>query len=241
MRVLVTRPEPDAQDEVEELAARGHEGIVSPLLVIEQVNDVALDLDGAQALIVTSRNALRALSKHHALDAARALPLFAVGGTTAQCARELGFAEVIEGPGNGAGLAELIVAKIEPSAGRLVHLAGDTLAFDLKSALQARGFSVTAPVLYRAVPATELTTEALRSIKDGTLDGVILMSPRTAKTFLALLERHGTVTQGKRLVCYCISDSVAEMLAPLGFRVRVAARKRAEDVLALLDSKAASS
>ena len=49
MRVLVTRPVPDAHDEVEELAARGHEGIVSPLLVIEQVKEVALDLDGAQA------------------------------------------------------------------------------------------------------------------------------------------------------------------------------------------------
>jgi uroporphyrinogen-III synthase len=241
MRVLVTRPESDAQDEVEELAARGHEGIVSPLLVIEQVKDVALDLDGAQALIVTSRNALRALSKHPALDAARALPLFAVGEATARAAREVGFAEVIEGPGNGAGLAELIVEKAEPSAGALVHLAGETLAFDLKSALQARGFSVTAPVLYRAVPATELTAAALRSIKDGKLDGVILMSPRTAKTFLALLERYGAVMQGKRVVCYCISDSVAEMLTPLGFRVRVAAHKRAEDVLALLDSKAASS
>ena len=241
MRVLVTRPEPDAQDEVEELAARGHEGIASPLLVIEQIKDVALDLDGAQALIVTSRNALRALTKHPALDAARALPLFAVGEATARsCARELGFATVIEGPGNGAGLAELIVATIEPSAGRLVHLAGETLAFDLKSALEARGFSVTAPVLYRAVPATELAPEALRSIKDGKLDGVILMSPRTAKTFLALLERYGAVTQGKRLVCYCISEAVAEVLTPLGFRVRVAAHKREEDVLALLDSKAAS-
>ena len=240
MRVLVTRPEPDAQDEVQELAARGHEGIVSPLLVIEQIKDVALDLDGAQALIVTSRNALRALTKHPALDAARELPLFAVGEATAQCARELGFATVIEGPGNGAGLAELIVATIEPSAGRLVHLAGETLAFDLKSALEARGFSVTAPVLYRAVPATELAPEALRSIKDGKLDGVILMSPRTAKTFLALLERYGAVTQGKRLVCYCISEAVAEVLTPLGFRVRVAAHKREEDVLALLNSKAAS-
>ena len=118
MRVLVTRPEPDAQDEVAALAARGHEGIVSPLLVIEQVKDVALDLDGAQALNVTSRNALRALPRHPALDAARALPLFAVGEATAHAARELGFAEVIEGPGNGRGLAELIVEKAEPSAGQ---------------------------------------------------------------------------------------------------------------------------
>ncbi len=73
--------------------------VLSPLLVIEQAKDVALDLDGAQALIVTSRNALRALSQHPALDAARRLPLFTVGGATAKAARELGFAKVTKGRG----------------------------------------------------------------------------------------------------------------------------------------------
>jgi uroporphyrinogen-III synthase len=241
MRVLVTRPELDAGHEAEALVARGHEAVCSPLLVIEEVKGVALDLDGAEALIVTSRNALRALSRHAALVAARKLPLFAVGEATARAARELGFAKVIEGPGTGAGLAELITSRAEPRAGRLVHLAGETLAFDLKSALEAQGFKVSQPVLYRAVPATELAPEALSRIRDGTLHGVILLSPRTAKTFLALLERYGAVTQGRRLVCYCLSEAVAEVLVPLGFRVRVAAHKREEDVLALLDSEAASS
>jgi uroporphyrinogen-III synthase len=241
MRILVTRPAPDAQNEIEALAARGHEGVLAPLLVVETVKDVPLDLDGAQALIVTSRNALRALSRHPALNAARRLPLFAVGAATAEAARDLGFATVIEGPGTGAGLAELIGDRAEPSGGRLVHLAGETLAFDLKAALEARSFSVSAPVLYRSVPATALPEQAVRSMRNATLDGVILMSPRTAETFLALLERYGAVTQGKRLVCYCISEAVAEVLTPLGFRVRVAANKREEDVLALLDSEAASS
>jgi uroporphyrinogen-III synthase len=241
MRILVTRPEPDAGLEVEALAARGHEAVLSPLLVIEQAKDVAIDLDGAQALIVTSRNALRALSRHPALAAACKLPLFAVGEATAHAARELGFIIVIEGPGNGAGLAELIASRADPGNGRLFHLAGETLAFDLKSALEARGFRVSQPVLYRAVPATEPAPEALTLIRDGKLDGVILLSPRTAKTFFALLERYGAVTQGRRLICYCISEAVAGVLTPLGFRVRVAAHKREEDVLALLDSEAASS
>ncbi|MGE5259439.1 MAG: uroporphyrinogen-III synthase [Actinomycetota bacterium] len=241
MRILVTRPLPDAQHEVEALAAHGHEGVLAPLLVIEEVKDVTLDLNGAQALIVTSRNALRALAHHPALAAARNLSLFAVGGATAEAARDLGFATVIDGPGTGAGLAELIIETTDPKDGRLVHLAGATLAFDLRRVLQAEGFSVTQPVLYRALPAGELPGQALRSLKDGTLDGVILMSPRTAKTFLALLERYGALTQGMRLVCYCISQAVAEVLAPLGFSVRVATGKREEDVLALLDSEAASS
>jgi len=241
MRVLVTRPKPDAQDEVEALAARGHEGVAAPMLVIEQAKDVDLDLDGAQALIVTSRNALRALSRHPALDAARKLPLFTVGEASARTARELGFTTVIEGPGTGAALAKLIIGRTKPSCGRLVHLAGETLAFDLKSALEAQGFSVGAPVLYRVVPAAELPEQASRSIRDGSLDGIILMSPRTAKTFVALLERYGVLTQATRLICYCLSEAVAEVVAPLGFRVRVAAHKREEDVLALLDSEAASS
>ena len=241
MRVLVTRPEPDASREAAVLAARGHQGVKAPLLVIEPIEHVALELDGAQALIVTSRNALRALASHRDLGRARKLRLFAVGGATASAAREHGFAEVTEGPGNGAGLAELIEAKAKPADGALIHLAGDTLAFELKSALEAKGFSVRQPVLYRSVQATQLPSEALSLIRDGTLDGVILMSPRTAQTFAGLLAKHGLVTQGKRLVCYCISKAVAEVLSPLGFGVRIASHPREEDVLALVGADAASS
>ncbi len=241
MRILVTRPKPDAARELEALAARGHEGIAAPLLVIEEVKNAVVDLAGAQALIVTSRNALRAFSRHPALKAARALPLLAVGAATARLAREFGFATVIEGPGDGAGLAELIAGKAKPEGGRLVHLAGETLAFDMKGALEARGFTVSQPVLYRAVPATELPAGVLSLLAEGRLDGVILLSPRTAKTFLALLERYGALTQGARVVCYCLSEAVAEVLTPHGFRARVAAHKREEDVLALLDSETASS
>ena len=161
MRILVTRPEPDAGLEVEALAARGHEAVLSPLLVIEQAKDVALDLDGAQALIVTSRNALRALSHHPALDAARTLAALRRGrGNGARGAR----AWLCQGhrrTGERGRARRADRRQAEPSAGRLVHLAGETLAFDLKSALEARGFSVSQPVLYRAVPATELAPEAL--------------------------------------------------------------------------------
>jgi uroporphyrinogen-III synthase len=240
MRILVTRPAPDAAGEMEALAARGHEGIAAPLLTIEEVRDVALDLEGAQALIVTSRNALRALSRHGAFEAARKLPLFAVGAATARAARELGFATTLEGPGNGAGLAALIAGKADPDAGRFVHLAGETLAFDLKAALEPRGFKVNQTVLYRAVPATELPASVLSLIEQGRVDGVILLSPRTARTYLALLERHGVLAQGGRPVCYCLSEAVAEVLIPYGFHARVAAHRREEDVLALLDSEAAS-
>ncbi len=241
MRLLVTRPEPDASREAEALGLRGHEAALAPLLTIEFCGAVPLQLDGAQGLLVTSRNALRALAAHPELDAALKLPLFAVGEATARQAQELGFADVTIGPGTGAELGALILDELEPKRGPLVHLAGETLAFDLKSALESQGFTVRQPVLYRAVPAPSLPAEALSLLRAGKLDGVILMSPRTAKTLADLLARHGLVTQAKSLVCFCLSEAVAEAVAPLGFDVRVAARPREEDVLALVDSEAASS
>jgi uroporphyrinogen-III synthase len=241
MRLLVTRPEPNASHEAKALAARGHQAVLAPLLTVEFICDAPLDLAGAQALIVTSRNALRALAPHSRLGEAIKLPLLAVGEATARAAQDLGFGTVVKGPGTAASLAELITRKLNPERGPLVHLAGETLAFDLKSALEAEGFSLRQPVLYRAIPARALPAEALSSLKAGKLDGAILMSRRTAEIFAGLVGEHGLVTQRTRLVCYCLSQAVAEVLAPLGFRVRVAARPREEDVLALVDSEAASS
>lgn len=241
MRLLVTRPEPDAASEAERLAARGHEAVLAPLLTIEFLGDAPVSLDGAQALIATSRNALRALVSHLARDQALKLPLLAVGDATAGEARALGFTDLTIGPGTGAKLARLIVNELEPQRGALVHLSGETIAFDLKSALEPEGFIVRRVVVYRAVPSGALPVEILSLLKAGELDGVILMSPRTAAIFADLVARHGLLTQAKSLVCYCLSEAVAEAVAPLGCELRVAARPREEDVLALLDSEAASS
>lgn len=240
MRLLVTRPEPDATREAELLAARGHEAVLAPLLTIEFDRAAPLQLEGAQALLMTSRNALRALAAHPAFGEALKLPLVAVGDATAGEAQALGFADVTIGPGTGAKLAKLIVSELEPGRGPLVHLSGEAIAFDLKSTLEAEGFTVRRFVLYRAIPTGALPDEAVNRLTAGALDGVILMSPRTAKTFADLVIGHGLVTQAKGLVCYCLSEAVAGAVRPLGSEIRVAARPREEDILALLDAETAS-
>jgi uroporphyrinogen-III synthase len=241
MRLLVTRPEPDASREAEALARRGHEAVLAPLLAVEFFDNAPLHVEGARALIVTSRNALRALAAHPELGDAVKLPLFAVGEATQAAAKKLGFAQVTTGPGTAEGLARLIVETLSPEHGALVHLAGETVAFDMQPELALKGFEVRRSVLYRTVPSREFPAKALALLQAGKLDGAILLSPRTARTFAELLARHGLVTQAQHLVCYCLSQGVADALAPLGSRLCVAARPREEDVLALLDSRAASS
>jgi uroporphyrinogen-III synthase len=71
-------------------------------------------------------------------------------------------------------------------------------------------------------------------LREGRLDGAIFMSPRIAAIFAALTAAEGAVTPASQLRCYCLSQSVADALAPLGAKVAVAAHPREEELLALI-------
>jgi len=240
MRVLVTRPEPDARREADALRERGYDPVLAPLLGIEFLKDVPLDLEGAQAVVITSRNALRALEDHPQREEVAALPLFAVGEATAWAGRQFGFSEVTIGPGTGAGLPPIIRREVHPEKGPLVHIGAEKVAFDLKGALEEDGFELRRFVLYRSHPVEALSDDVVSALMSGEITRVLLLSPRTARTFARLAQRYG-VTDAKGLVCYCLSKAIAEAVAPLGFEVRVPQYPREEDLLALVDSDASSS
>lgn len=242
MHLLLTRPqagpEPDSLHAA--LTAAGHRVTHAPLLFVTPTGG-APPLDGVQGLIVTSRNALAAVAA--ALpDAARGLPLFAVGPATAARAREVGFKRVIEGTGGARDLVDLIQAEARPSAGALLHLAGDRLAFDLKGALEAIGYEVRCAVVYRTEAATRLPAEAVEALRRGGLDGVILMSPRTAEVYAGLVGAAGLGAAARPLVHYCLSDAVARELAVLGaVRTAVARAPNSQEMLALIAREAPDS
>jgi uroporphyrinogen-III synthase len=240
MRLLVTRPEPDSLKLKGVLEQRGHEATVDPLLSVTFEGCEPADLEGAQALIATSRNALRAFKANPALAQGKTLPLFAVGDATAAEARALGFATIVTGAGTSAELVAHIVSAIDPAAGLLVHLAGDTLASDLKGELEAHGFRVRQPVVYRMRPAQWLAEETVDQLVTHEIDGVILMSPRTAMIYATLIAKQGLGAAIRFMPHFCLSAAVARRLEPLGaIRTIVAEAPRLEVLLAQIDETAA--
>jgi uroporphyrinogen-III synthase len=240
MRLLVTRPQPDADAQAEKLKGLGHDVIVAPLLDVEFLDFAALPLSGAQGLIVTSRNALRALNKSSQLKDTLLLPLFTVGEATANMARELGFENIHQGPGTAEEMAPLITSECQPGAGSLIHLAGERMAFDLKSALEDKGFEVIQPILYRINMGESFAGEARKAHESRTLEGVIVMSPATAQTYMALVAEPELQVIAKKLTFFCLSHKVAEPLKALGdARVLIAATPKEDDLLALIDHEAA--
>ena len=239
MRLLVTRAEPDALKLKAKLEEMDLEATVEPLLQVAYETE-DLDFDGVQALIATSRNGVRALKGHQALVLARMVPLFAVGGATAEEARALGFETVITGAGTAQELVTHLVSVVDPAAGLLMHLAGDRLAVDLAGELETHGFRVVQPVVYRTVAATRLSGETVGQLAEGEIDGVILLSPRTAAVYAVLMRKHGLAQVARGLPHFCLSPAVARALAPLGpVRTLVAAVPQLEEVLALVEGVAA--
>jgi uroporphyrinogen-III synthase len=249
MRLLITRPEPDALRLRAVLEEAGHEAVVEPLLSLSYDGTDAVDLDGAQALIATSRNALRALraptvesGSGPVLAEARHLPLFAVGKATAAEARALGFETVVTGAGTAAELVAHIASVLDPATGVLVHLAGDTLAHDLAGELEAQGFRVRQPVVYRMRPAATFADTTVEDLAMHAIDGIILMSPRTAAIYARLVARHGLMAAVRTLPHFCLSEAIARRLQPLGpVPAPVAEAPRLEELLALIDLRAAQS
>jgi uroporphyrinogen-III synthase len=234
MRLLITRPKEDGGRLAERVADLGHEPYLLPLIEIAYPELPEIPLAGVQAIIATSRNALRALRRNAAFAAAKALPVYAVGEGTAAFAADLDFAEVRVGAGTGKDLVPLIAKTARPEAGALLYLTGEQIAFDLAGVLSALRYDIRRVVVY----AVRENTEAFAPFNGLTrvgLDGVLVMSPRTARVLAKLLEASppGDI---RGLTCYCYSQAVAKPLEHIpGLRLSVARQPKVADLLALIE------
>jgi uroporphyrinogen-III synthase len=231
MRVLITRPEEDATELVAELAARGIDGTLSPLLTIEFIDKPALALAGVQALLMTSANGVRAFARN---TPDRGLPVLAVGDATARAAEAAGFADVASAAGDVDDLAALAAERLDPAAGVLLHPAGSKVAGDLAGMLARLGFDYRRSVLYTARTATELPESARAGIAAGEFDGVLIYSPRTGATFKRLVQAAGLDAALATVRAYCLSANVAVAVAELPWAgIETAARPEQTALLAL--------
>jgi uroporphyrinogen-III synthase len=133
-----------------------------------------------------------------------------------------------------------IAATQDSTDGLLVHLAGETLAFDIKSELELLGFRVLQPTVYRMEAAEAFSTSTIDSFADGDIDGVILMSPQTARIYAHLVARHRLAYAIPKIVHFCMSTAIAGKLAPLGpVRVTITERPTLDSLLAEIELTAA--
>jgi uroporphyrinogen-III synthase len=233
VRILITRPEPDASRTGARLTALGHSVLIDPLLTLEPAAIGSVPGGPFAAVAATSANALRVARKLDAIEPLRSLPLFAVGAHTGEAARAAGFATVTVADGDATALARLLLERMQPGS-RVLHLAGAHRAQDLAPTLATGGITVVTLVVYRMRPAKEFSAAVVAALSASAIDAALHYSPRSAATFVALIEKQGLSMAARRLRHLCLSAAVAEPLRSLGAAAEVAARPDEAALIELL-------
>ena len=219
LRVAITRAAPASLRTAEQVRARGAQPVLAPLLTIVPCG-YDTNTEGAQALIFTSSNGVRAFPD---VRGARDRIVLTVGDATAEAARAAGFTDVRSAYGEFGALSTLAKAELDPVKGKLIHIAGDHVAGDLGGALRAAGFVVERRLAYASVAAT-----ALPEAFNQPLDIVLFHSARAAETFLAL-----GAPNAPGLIAGCLSGVVAGAAGKTSWkRIITSPRPREDDLLA---------
>jgi len=118
----------------------------------------------------------------------------------------------------------------------------------LAAAIEGAGFGLRRAVLYEAKPAERLADETMRGLADGAIDWVLFFSPRTAQTFVKLIEAAPVADRLRlaggiaRTEALCLSPAVADAVQKLAWRsVLSALRPDLPGMLQLVDATLAES
>jgi uroporphyrinogen-III synthase len=233
MRVLITRPAKDAKPLAEMLRQRGHETILSPLMKIWFCDGPEIPLNGIQAIVATSANAIRALQRR---TTRRGVRVFAVGPHTKEAALAAGFVDVRQGPGEGQALAIFVREAADPASGPLLWVAGRDRTAEFADALTAYGFEVQVQALYAAEEVGPLTEEAATALSTNRVNAVLFFSPRSASIFAKVVQNQALLNACHSMVAVCMSQAVAQKLVTLPFaKILVAQQPSVASMLNLLE------
>lgn len=235
-RVLVTRPEPGASRTADRLAAAGFDPVILPLTEtrILPVSPTAFGVK-ADAVAVTSASAIRH-SPTELIGSLAHLPCFAVGGRTAKEARDAGFSDVFEGPGEAAGLAGRI--KGEGTIKRIAYLCGRVRRPDFERALSSAGVAVVAVETYDTIEKCVVPEAPHPAFENGPLDAVLLFSAVAAKALNALIRPHRCPPGLESAEFFCLSARIAESLEHVPpEKIHVAAEPTEDELLSLMKGR----
>jgi len=204
---LMTRPVEEARKSGAKLEDMGHRVVYAPMIKVEQVSFEIPD--DTRSLIITSKNGAR-FGLMNIGNKGR--PIFAVGEQTAAEARALGFTNVTVGPGTARQLVPLLLECGVSQKREYSHLCGNHISYDIADVLRNEGLDAENTVTYQTRSSAVFSPAVQEEIEQGTIDGVLLYSPRTATIFEEAVSEHGLHEWLSTVDAYCLSNRVADTL-----------------------------
>ncbi len=235
--VLITRPQPFADELADKLRREGFKTFIAPMTEYVEIHADYSALNSFQGLVFTSAQAVNFFSRR---TGERNFIVFAVGDTTALAAGRLGFSTVFSAEGDSDDVITLIRSKKEEyHLKKLLHVCGADTVQDIGTALLPDEIEVTRLSVYKAQYLDVMPPETDRTLIEGDIDVVTLFSARTAANFVRLLQRPDLKGVSGGLEALCISERVAAELKSLPWAgIRIAKNPHLEAMLEILRSPA---
>lgn len=168
-----------------------------------------------QALIITSKNAIRALKEYEYL---KKIPLYVIGDKTAELAKQTGFVNIESASGTSQELTNLIMKKADRDKGILWHLSGERVKGNMIEPLNIAGFEVKREIVYSIEDATDLPSSLCLQLKNQIISHVIFCSPRTTTIFINLLKKKKIEMSTCQMISLCLSQDIGETALGLNWK-----------------------
>lgn len=202
-RILLIRASEDALPMKRVLKAKGLEVSHYPLFK-PQFFPIP-PLKNPQSLIITSKNAIRALKES---DTLKKIPLYTVGDKTAELAKEFGFSDVVSASGTSDHLIHMILAREPRNQGILWHLSGEDVKGNIIESLKCAGFDAKRHIIYRIEDATDIPSSLCTELESQAITHAIFCSPRTTSVFINLLKKQKLEKNACHIISLCLSEDI---------------------------------
>lgn len=204
-RVLLIRSLIDALPLAKILSSKNVPSVLYPLF--EPLFLPSVPLKALQAIIITSKNALRAIEKDENL---KEIPLYVVGDQTANLARHKGFLKVWSASGTSTELIKLILRNAKRENGILYHLSGEIVKGNIVDELRAKGFQAERHIVYCIQKIKNLPETLFFELKNKKISHVMFFSPHTTTIFVNLINKNALEKVTCQMTALCLSQDVAE-------------------------------
>lgn len=208
IRLLITRPEPDASLLAEQCEVLGCEPLVSPVMQIESA--LPRSIPPHTVIVATSPHALQPWvipllspqAQCHVVGA-RAAKVFVAHGFAIESQHE-----------DVDALLQHLLRTVSPHES-LLYLTGEHITHDILPALQKRSIQAERVITYHARAASSLTSAAVSALSSPNPPAIFFASARSVRLFCELLPP--TVSPAA-LMAVCLSASIAKEAEAHGFR-----------------------
>ncbi|WP_130471116.1 uroporphyrinogen-III synthase [Candidatus Magnetaquicoccus inordinatus] len=235
--LLITRPEPEAEQTARLVQECQGRALLAPALTIQPPADLRPLQQALQrcltpphpyrAIVLTSINAARAVIQHLP-DHAQPPPFFAVGKQTATLLQEKGWPILLPPQASGGeALAHYIMhwAETHPDPCRTLLFPQAAIGREeLPTLLSQAGWLVERVQAYRAEPITTLPLPVQQALAQEQVDAILFFSSRSFQAFVNALPAEGKAWLQRPLLAV-ISPVTGQSLLEAGLSVAVTARE----------------